>query len=173
MTAVDATPTAPLRGTAVGAASAALAVAAHGMAGGALPHSSSLTLLLAACAAVGVITATVPMLTRGPLSLLAALGAGQLVAHTTMTLADHSHGASPGTAMLGAHVGATVVCAMVVLAAERLCGALTRTLDVVLTSPAPPAVTTHHPRISTGSHPGPVEALLRASISRRGPPALV
>nr|WP_256938495.1 hypothetical protein [Rhodococcus qingshengii] len=59
--------TATLRGTAVGSASAALAVAAHGIGGGELPQSSSLTLLLAVCATVGAVTATLPALSRGPL----------------------------------------------------------------------------------------------------------
>lgn len=72
--------TAPLRGTAVGSASAALAVAAHGIGGGELPQSSSLTLLLAVCATVGAVTATLPALSRGPAALIVALGLGQLAA---------------------------------------------------------------------------------------------
>lgn len=156
--------------------STALAIAAHGLAGGDVPSASALTLLIAVCSAVGAITGTLPVLTRGPLPLIAALGAGQLAAHTTMTLSVHSHSPSPalfpGLAMLGAHVVATLVCATLVLAAERLFGVLTRVVQVVLSSPATP-VAARLRRFPTTHHLGPTDSLLRALMSPRGPPALV
>ncbi|MGC0366834.1 hypothetical protein ABH922_004818 [Rhodococcus sp. 27YEA15] len=170
MSCADAAPTAPLRGTAVGAASAALSVAAHGMGGGAVPQVSSLTLLIAVCAAVGAVVATLPGLARGPLALVGALAAGQLSAHTAMTLTVHSHSASPGLAMLGAHIGATFVCALLVLAAERLFHVLGRALRAVLVPPTLPVVGTRRHAISTGIHRRPIDEYLRAAISRRGPP---
>lgn len=142
------------------------------MGGGELPSASSLTLLLAVCSAVGAITATLPALTRGPLPLIAALGLGQLAAHTAMTLSEHSHFAAPGLTMLGAHVAATVTCAALVLAVERLMTVITRVVHVVLTSPSTP-VTVRVPLFASTHHHDPVGALLRSSISRRGPPALV
>lgn len=165
--------TAPLRGTAVGAASAALAIAAHGMGGGELPQSSSLTLLIAVCATVGAVTATLPALMRGPAALIVALGLGQGAAHVTMTLSEHAHSPAPGLLMLAAHAGATAACAVLVLAAERLFGVVTRVLRAVLASLAPVAADTSASTVSTGFHRGPVDALLRASISRRGPPLSV
>ncbi|MGE2772108.1 hypothetical protein ACQGAO_27960 [Rhodococcus sp. 1.20] len=118
-------------------------------------------------------TATLPALSRGPAALIVALGLGQLAAHTTMTLSEHAHSPAPGLVMLGAHAGATVACAVAVLAAERLYRVVTHALHVVLASLAPAAVTSRGHTVSTGIHHGPVDALLRASISRRGPPALV
>lgn len=168
----DTSATAPLRGSAVGVAAAALATAAHGIGGGELPQTSSLTLLLAACSAVGVIAATVPGFARGTLPLIAALGFGQLAAHTAMTLSVHPHFTAPGPAMLGAHILATIVCALLILAAEHLFRVVTHVVHVVLTSPAAPVPIRVH-RFTTTHHHGPVDALLRASISRRGPPALV
>jgi ribose/xylose/arabinose/galactoside ABC-type transport system permease subunit len=168
----DAPTTALLRGSAVGAVSTALAIAAHGLAGGDVPPASALTLLIAVCSAVGAITGTLPVPTRGPLPLIAALGAGQLAAHTTMTLSVHSHSPSPGLAMLGAHIVATLVCATLVLAAERLFGVVTRVVQVVLSAPAMPVAALIR-RFPTTHHLGPNGALLRAGISPRGPPALV
>ncbi|TSD44822.1 hypothetical protein FFI94_000700 [Rhodococcus sp. KBS0724] len=172
----DAPTTALLRGSAVGAVSTALAIAAHGLAGGDVPPASSLTLLIAVCSAIGAITGTLPVLARGPLPLIAALGAGQLAAHTTMALSMHSHSPSParspGLAMLGAHIVATLVCATLVLAAERLFRVITHVVRVVLSAPATP-VAARIRRFPTTHHRGPVDTLLRAGISPRGPPALV
>ncbi|MCJ0906818.1 hypothetical protein [Rhodococcus sp. ARC_M6] len=172
MSSLGAPTTAPLRGSVVGAASGALAVAAHGIGGGEIPPASAMTLLLAVCVAVGAITATLPALARGPLPLIAALGAGQLAAHAAMTVSVHSHSSAPGLMMLGAHAVATAVCAVLVLAAERLLAVVTNVARTVL-APIAPVVRVSRRVSYAGTHPSTVDALLRASISRRGPPALV
>ncbi|NMM88511.1 hypothetical protein B2J88_29870 [Rhodococcus sp. SRB_17] len=172
MSSLGAPATAPLRGSVVGAASGALAIAAHGMGGGEIPPASAMTLLIAVSVAVGAITATLPALTRGPLPLIAALGAGQLAAHAAMTVSVHSHSSAPGLMMLGAHAVATAVCAVLVLAAEQFFRVVTTVIRDVLVPIGPIARVRR--RISyNGTHPSTVDALLRASISRRGPPVLV
>lgn len=166
-------PTAALRGGAVGATAATLAVAAHGVGGGGLPDTAALTLLLAACAGVGAAVGGVPVLSRSRWALLAALAAGQGAGHLALTLSadDHLHRTAPAAAMLGAHVAATVVCAALILTAERLYGPLTRVLRAAL---APPALGSEPARFLVPGPSGrraPRLAVLAAGLSRRGPPA--
>lgn len=166
----DPTPTAALRGVAVGALVPALAVAAHGIAGGGYPSPTALTLLFAVCAGVGALTAT---LTRGPGALVGALGVGQVAAHAALALTAHTHTAAHAPTMVAAHAAATLVCAALIATSERLHPLIRRTLRVVLRAAAP-RPSPDAPRLLDFARPTrPVDALLRASISRRGPPALV
>ncbi|MCA1008716.1 hypothetical protein LCL87_23665 [Rhodococcus hoagii] len=165
-------PTAALRGGAVGALAAALAVAAHGVAGGGFPGSAALTLLLAACAAVGAAAGGVPVLSRSRVALFAALAAGQGAGHLALTIASdsHVHQGVPPTAMLAAHAAATVVCAVLVLGAERLYGPITRVLRAVL---APPSLRVESTPTSTPrplNRRAPRPTVLATGLSRRGPP---
>ncbi|ORL04355.1 hypothetical protein A6F55_06110 [Prescottella equi] len=165
-------PTAALRGGAVGALAAALAVAAHGVAGGGFPGSPALTLLLAACAAVGAAAGGVPVLSRSRTALFGALAAGQGAGHLALTVSadGHLHQDVPVVAMLAAHAAATVVCAGLVLGAERLYGPITRVLRAVLAPPvlgvasapvcAPRPLDRRAPRLT----------VLATGLSRRGPP---
>ncbi len=164
--------TATLRGAAVGALSAGLAVAAHGAGGGGFPASAALTLLLLACSGVGAITANLPPRFHSNSALLGALGFGQVAGHLTLAATAHVHAVLPAAPMLLAHAAATVVCALLIVSAERLYRSLVHVWRVVLRGePRPVAVAAALP------HPvprrNPVDALLRASISRRGPPVLV
>ncbi|AQA21905.1 putative membrane protein [Rhodococcus sp. MTM3W5.2] len=77
-----------MRGAAVGALTAALAVAGHGVAGGGYPDSSALTLLVLCCAAVGALAGG---LGGGRGALLGALAAGQLVGHLALSTALTAH----------------------------------------------------------------------------------
>lgn len=156
----------------MGASAAALAVAAHGVAGGGFPGSAALTLLLAVCAAVGAAAGGVPVLSRSRVALLAALATGQGAGHLALTIASdsHVHQGVPATAMLAAHAAATVVCAGLVLCAERLYGPITRVLRAVL---APPVLgvdstPTRVPRPL--NRRAPRLTVLAAGLSRRGPP---
>ena len=164
--------TATLRGSAVGALVAALAVAAHGIGGGGLPESAALTLLFVTCSGVGAVTAQLPARVHGPLALAGVLGVGQVAGHFALTLTSHVHSAVPAVPMLAAHAAATVICALLIANAERLYGPLVHVWRVVLRG-APRRIsvvtTTHVPARPAN----PVDALLRASISRRGPPVLV
>lgn len=161
---------AAFRGGAVAAFSGALAVAAHALGGGGLPHSSSLTLLAAACIAVGV------LFTRcsrgGGFAVAAALVAGQFVGHLALTVQMPDHAVVPGAAMLVAHGVATIVCAAAVSAAVRLYGPIVAVWRAVF------SFRRYRVAVARGSvrstrHLGPVVAVLHASISRRGPPILV
>lgn len=165
-------PTAALRGGAVGATTATLGVAAHGLGGGGLPDSATLTLLLAVCAGVGAAVGGVPVLSRSRWALLAALAAGQGAGHLALTVASdvHLHTGVPAPAMLGAHAAATGVCAALILAAERLYGPLTGVLRTVL---EPPALGVEPARLRVPRPPGHRASrltVLAAGLSRRGPP---
>ncbi|MFC4124548.1 hypothetical protein [Nocardia rhizosphaerae] len=164
--------TARLRGAAVGAASGAVAVLAHGLGGATgAPSGSSLTLLLAACALIGVVAAALP---RGitPLSTMVVLAVGQLVGHSALSLghAQHHHVAS--VAMLLAHLVAIPVGALAIRAAEvGVRRAITSVRGLVWVLGAAPA-----PEVRLGSAPRTDErAILRGLYRRsgivvRGPP---
>ena len=167
-------PTAALRGGAVGAAVASLAVAAHGIGGGGLPDTAALTLLLAVCTGVGAIVVGLPVLTRSRWALLGALAAGQGAGHLALTLVvdAHTHSAVPAPAMLAAHAAATVVCAALIGTAERLHGPATNVLRAVL---EPPTLGVRPVRVllsRTRHRPAARRAVLAVGLSRRGPPVL-
>ncbi|MFF2088673.1 hypothetical protein ACFVVM_33220 [Nocardia sp. NPDC058176] len=110
--------TARLRGAAIGAASGAVAVLAHGLAGAnAVPGGSSLTLLFAACALIGVVAAALP---RGntPAMTMAVLALGQGIGHTALSLGHAQHTYTYSAAMLLAHLVAIPAGALVIRAAE-------------------------------------------------------
>ena len=173
MTAPATTPTARMRGAAVGALTAAMAVAGHGFGGGGFPSTAALTLLVLGCAGVGALTGSIRG--GGGLALLGALACGQLVGHLALSTAlAHQHAGadlSPrGLSMLLGHAAATVVCAALIRAAERLYGPITRVLRVLLRPiPAPPRPTAGAIRAAGVGAAGPM--LLDFAISRRGPPA--
>ncbi|NLU85075.1 hypothetical protein [Rhodococcus sp. HNM0569] len=165
-----AAPTAALRGSSVGAVTAALSIAAHGIAGGGLPTTSALTLLVLTCAGLGAAVAGTGRATRGVMPLAAALALGQFCGHVALAVGAPAHDALPGLGMLGAHAAATAVCAGLVLACERLYGPLVRTLRVVFAPPRVPARTAAWVPV-----PGPPPSLLDTPLLRcvplRGPPA--
>lgn len=165
-------PTSRLRGTAVGAVSAALAVAAHGYGGGELPSSSGIVLLLIAAAVVGSVVAESSALNRGALPLLAALLSGQLLGHLILsTSAGHELGHSVALAwpMVLAHLAAALGCAALIVLVERLYGPLAALIRAV-THPVSPAVRPLVARHPEARRPRIGAAVLLHSISRRGPP---
>ncbi|MEV0299060.1 hypothetical protein [Nocardia sp. NPDC050710] len=108
-----------LRGAMTGAVAGAAALAAHGIGGGMVPTGSSLVMLVAGCAAVGVVGAGQP----GPrLSVLVGqLGAGQLIGHIALTVASgHSHPMVSTPTMSACHVVFAVVVGITLSIAERL-----------------------------------------------------
>ena len=141
----------------VGATVAALAVAAHGSAGGGWPGSAPLTLWLCAAAGIGAIATLLPVPAGTPsrTALLAAVATGQLVAHLALSVSAgpdpmaagrESCGAagtflataSPfGGPMAAAHALATLVCAILIIAAERLYTVVSRAIRT-LSGPARP-----------------------------------
>ncbi|MFE6863569.1 hypothetical protein [Nocardia sp. NPDC057668] len=125
------------RGVVAGGAVAVLAVAAHGVAGGGIPGSAGLTLLIAAAAAIGALAATL----RSPGALVALMALGQPVGHVALSGLAHSGHGSPARelvtdgSMAAAHALATVVFAALLLLAERLYGFVSRAVRAVLSRP--------------------------------------
>lgn len=163
---------APLRGTAVGLLTAALAIAAHGTAGGVLPGGAVATQLMVLAVTLGTVAATVTAASRAVV-LWALLGVGQLLAHALLAAADHVHSSGPASsaaAMLVAHLAAMTVGAILIAAGARFCAAVSHAVRAVAPRQclSPPATTsvvarsTDQPRHST--------LFLAASVSHRGPP---
>lgn len=165
-----------VRGLLLATSSAALAVAAHGFAGGAVADSG-FTVLLATLLAWGGTT-----LARrgGTPALVAVLGVTQACQHVLLTEIASGHGTAPavfdGWTMFGTHAAATVVTAVLLtragVALTAIGGALAWLLSrlyALVAGPVPPrpvAVGTTLP-----ARPGVVlEVLFRQACARRGPP---
>lgn len=168
-------PTARLRGIAVGALSAALAIAAHGYGGGALPSASGVALLLILAGVIGSVVAETAWLNSGRLPLLAALLSGQLLGHLILSAPaiGHDHASTLTWSMVLAHLAAALGCAALIGVVERLYGPLASLIRAATaTAPTPPA----EPK-SLVSQPEARRVRRGAAelhpISRRGPPALV
>lgn len=141
---------APLRGCVVGATTATLAVAAHGIAGGGYPTSAGAALLLLTAlvtgAAAGSIIGGSGRLRAGPgRSTLIALATGQFAGHWALTGLTGHHDIPvetapqtlPGTAMIAFHLLAVAVCALAITAAERLYRCASSVLRALLEPPRP------------------------------------
>ena len=170
MTAAPSSTAARLRGIAAGLLTAALAVAAHGVAAGAAPSGTAAVLLAVLAATVGGLAMTIRR-TADVRVLAGLLASSQLVGHLMLSAAGHSHGepTSAGPAMLVAHAMAVVLGAILIAAGDRLCGAVSRVVEVatrVVVSPIPsrPVV------IAAADQPLRSALLLAASVSHRGPP---
>lgn len=159
-----------LRGAFVGAASGALSIAAHGVGGGdMMPNESALVLLVVVSAALG---AAVSIL-GSRLPLVAVLALGQLLGHTILAIAsEHHHGSSLTPSMLGAHLGATLVCAVLirgaVLGYGHALSVLRRIVPVlVAVLPIPdaqrPQCTDYRPDVV-------LRLLVSSGLGTRGPP---
>ena len=165
-------PAALLRGTAAGSLTAALAVAAHGAGGGALPSGAVAAQLAVLTVTLGAVAATVTAASRS-IVLCALLGTGQLLAHALLTVAaGHPHGADPlppGPAMLIAHLVAVSVGAFLIAGGARLCATMSRVVRAAARPRRLPVVPT--PVWLVGADQPPHSALfLAASVSHRGPP---
>ncbi|MGW6622555.1 hypothetical protein ACWF99_15110 [Nocardia sp. NPDC055002] len=163
--------TARLRGAAVGAASGAVAVLAHGLGGAtALPAGSSMVLLFAACALIGVVVSALP---RGhsPVSTMVVLAVGQCAGHTAMSLGHVQHHPL-SAAMVLAHLVAITVGAIAIRAAEvgvrRAITSVRQLVLVVAGVGCPPA---RPVRLPAADERAVVrQLLLRPDIGLRGPP---
>lgn len=122
MTGRDVLP-ARLRGGFVGALCGATTLAAHGIAGGAVPGGASIVVLVLACGALGL-AAGIPR--RTPVAHLALiLAAGQATGHLLLVLSAHHHGPVVTVPMVAAHVLAAVLGAALVAVTERIYRGLT------------------------------------------------
>jgi len=167
-----------VRGWVLTLCAAALAIAAHGMAGGQVPAAVPvllLTLLIARGA-----TALVDR-GRGTPAVFLALALSQVAIHALLvgTAHDHSAGHHPpvGTVpMIAAHALATAVAAMLLTRADaglsRAAGAVALLIGllrvIIWRRLAPVAVAPALPGLPRASHL--VEVVLRRVRGRRGPP---
>lgn len=178
-----------LRGVAVGAVTIAVAIAAHGAAGGGFPTGSGLVILLLVGAATGGAATgmrTTPAARTADRSLLPNLAVGQVASHAVLSAVLDQHGAAhhqnlaagslaahgESLPMVLAHAVAIVVAAMLIQAGERGCACLSGLVAQViallaLTTPvAVPevagAVAQDPPRLCP--------RLITAGLSSRGPP---
>ncbi|MEU7765839.1 hypothetical protein AB0B25_12025 [Nocardia sp. NPDC049190] len=162
-----------LRGAFVGSMSGAVSVAAHALGGGAVcPGASSTALLIVVCAAAGVLVAT-RRKRAGLGAVMVMLAVGQTLTHVALTLsAGHQHGREAPAVMLGAHLAAVPVGALLIRAAEHAllwaASEMRHTARVLGHGPAAP-----HRIFATSaveSLPGPRRLLLGSGSGLRGPP---
>ncbi|MGW4588354.1 hypothetical protein ACWEKJ_13615 [Amycolatopsis thermoflava] len=158
-----------VRGVLLALTSGGLAVSAHALAHGGLPDTA-LTLLLVLL--VGWTGTALADRTRGPVGVLAVLGAAQLLMHVVLDELMPHAGDMPG-AMFAAHAGATVVTGLLLAHAEALLDVAAARLSLllpVLFGPLPPPVP-----LPAAPAPAPgvpqVQVLLSRMHARRGPPA--
>ncbi|MGX9789034.1 hypothetical protein [Mycobacterium sp. MMS18-G62] len=165
-------PAARLRGSAAGLLTAALAIAAHGAGGGAVPTGAATAQLAVLAVAIGALAATI---TRGADArvLLGLLAAGQLLGHVMLETAGHAHtsvGAPPAAAMLAAHLTAIAVGALLIAAGDRLCRAVSRAVRAAVRSVYLPSSGPTVVALGGADQPLRSALLLAASVSHRGPP---
>ncbi|OBB30920.1 Uncharacterised protein [Mycolicibacterium fortuitum] len=160
---------AQLRGTAVGSLTVALAVAAHGAAGGSLPGGAVAAQLVVLALTLGTVAATLSGASRAVV-LWGLLGTGQVLAHALLTTAGHEHGVPAGPLMFGAHVAAVSLGAGLIACGARLSAAMSRVVRVVVSegraAPGSPA----HVTARSADQPLHSALQLAASVSHRGPP---
>ncbi|MFE3191583.1 hypothetical protein ACFXHA_21415 [Nocardia sp. NPDC059240] len=160
-----------VRGGLAGVATAALAVAAHGFAGGGYPGSSGLMLLVLVTAALGALAAAVRPRAALPLLMVA----GQPACHIALSgLVAHGHAAhamefTDHGPMLAAHAVAGLGCALLILVAERLYTLISRAVAVVLTRPRGLPVAAARMR-RPWSVPTPKTLLAAGASGPRAPP---
>lgn len=159
-----------LRGGFIGALAASTTLAAHGLAGGAVPDGGALALLAIACAVLGGV-AGLPV--RGSvLATAAVLVAGQSLGHLLLLTAGHDHGPVVTGSMLAAHGSGVVAGAVLVVLAERLCRSIAsvgRWLVLLATGfvlgMEPPTIASALSRLHTVRPPH-----ILGRVSPRGPP---
>ena len=164
---------------AAGLLTAALAIAAHATAGGAVPPGAAAVLLSVLAVTAGGVAANIDR-TSDARVLFVLLASGQLVAHVMLTTAGHTDcamsggppasGGTPAAAMLAAHAVALVVCAALIAAGDRLCRAVTSALRAFAGELPGILATASAAAVTAGDQPLRSTLLLAASVSRRGPP---
>ena len=160
-----------LRGIAAGLLTAALAVAAHGVAGSGAPTGTAVVLLAVLATTVGALAAAIAR-TADACVLLGLLATGQVVGHLMLSVAGHSHGASMSLApdMLAGHALGVAAGALLIAAGDRLCRRVSRAIEVARRAVVPPIPS--RPMVVTVGADQPLRSalLLAASMSHRGPP---
>jgi hypothetical protein len=169
-----------IRGVSLAVTSAALAVAAHAVAGGGLPDPALTALLTVGLAALGIALAD---RRRGIGAVLLVLGAAQLATHVLLSIAEQnmaggqmSGGQMDTPLMTGTHAVAVLVTAVLLATADavmfRLAAVFSMLLPTVLVAPPVPAGPVTLTPAATPPH-RPMSALLTLASPRRGPPRTV
>jgi hypothetical protein len=167
-----ANPAARLRGSAVGLLTATLAIAAHGVGGGAMPTGAATAQLAVLAVAIGALAATTARAADARV-LLVLLAAGQLLGHLMLETAGHGHApftAPPAGAMLAAHLTAISVGAVLIAAGDRLCRAVSRAVRAAVRSVCLPPSAPRIVSFAAADQPLRSALALAASVSHRGPP---
>jgi hypothetical protein len=163
------------RGVVLAAASATLAIAAHGIAGGGTADPVPTLLLAFGVSAIGIALAG-RQYSLG--AVLAVLGAAQLVTHLLLAadmtdMARMTASTPDGLAMIGAHAVAVLITSVLLVKADTALFALARALRglvPVLVAPAPIVVARHSPRPTAEPLGRLVATSLCRGNARRGPP---
>ncbi|MEU4345578.1 hypothetical protein AB0H00_30730 [Nocardia sp. NPDC023852] len=163
-----------VRGGLAGVTCGVLAIAAHGFEGD-LPHSAALALLLVVSGVVG--SATGSRTGRGRVRLFSMLALGQLFGHVALSAAGTADGhrevegvGREGWLVLVAHGVATLLCALLIVAAEHVYTAASTVVRTLLARFEPlPVIGDEAVPAPSGLHRCR-EVRLPAAISRRGPP---
>jgi hypothetical protein len=170
-----------LRGAGLAVCCAALGVAGHAAAGGAVPAIGPTVLLTVLLAGAGIALADRQ---RGPLGIIATVGGTQVALHVLLDALTHDHGGAPATgddplAMVGLHAVAALVTGLALAGAERAVFGVVGALSWLLRRLVPvcTAVPGGEPPPSRPSTAAPgqvvVRLLLRRVHRRRGPPVLL
>ena len=164
-----------IRGGLAGVTCGILAFAAHGIERDS-PNSAALMLVLLVSGVVGAVVGC--SAGRGRLWLFGMLALGQLLGHTALASTEPprpSHpseisGCGGGWIMLAAHAAATMLCALLIAAAERLYRAVAGLVSTLLSTFSPrPALDAPLSGVRYAADRRDA-ILLRGAISRRGPP---
>ncbi|WP_157978238.1 MULTISPECIES: hypothetical protein [Nocardia] len=152
---------------------AALAIAAHGCAGGGFPDSADGAALILLSIVAGTVAARLPL---GVFGVLGTLAAGQFAGHVVLSgMVGHGHAAIaqppvplPGAGMLFTHGLAAAVGGALILLAQRLYDFACATVLAVITRPVAGPL----PRLlgSAATGPGPSPASPNGAIGPRAPP---
>ncbi|MFR9749961.1 hypothetical protein ACL02S_02875 [Nocardia sp. 004] len=167
-----------LRGAFVGSAAGAVSIAGHALGGGALfPSMWAITALLAVCSSVGVLVSARARQPRaqqhGFGEILLMLTIAQAVAHLTLaSAAGHQHSMGISPVMLGAHLAAVPIGALLIHSGERAVlravSGMHHTVRILVDSPA--AQTGIRTIAIDRALPGPRIHLLGSGSGLRGPP---
>jgi hypothetical protein len=142
------------------------------VASGVAPSGAVVVQLAVLAATVGALAATISRAADAPV-LLGLLATGQLCAHVILGAVGHSHvavTAPPAGAMLAAHVVAVGAGALLIVASDRLCRAVSRAVRVAVRIVAGPVSVAPVVLIGEADQPLRSALLLAASMSHRGPP---
>ncbi|WP_130345009.1 hypothetical protein [Herbihabitans rhizosphaerae] len=165
------------RGGVLASCSAALAVAAHGVASG---HAPNAGVTIGVALLVGWAGTSLAGARRGMPAVLGILGVAQLAQHTLLTfLAEHGEPARfGGWLMLAAHAIAVGVTAWLLTRADTASRTASSAVSLLVGWLARVCLTVPAPAFTAVAPPAPnrpgrlVEVLLRRVHGRRGPPVL-